>query len=267
VRAGGRFWAVFPFVAGQQRAATDLTPHHAAQLGATLGAIHHTLARYPAADVRTFPPKMAWDSAHAAAEMRWYEQHIARLPARDPFDQHALTSFAFRRTLLAAGVPSPQAFAYLPAHLLHGDYHERNVFFDDGGRLNAVIDWELAGVGPRAWEIVRTLDVALDAPGDLTAGAPRLRAFLHAYTQHVPLTEAECRAMPELYWAARVHSLWVYEEHYRKGGARTDALAMQDLETLQWWTRHRLDLANTLVDALRTAPHARILTSRDSTGS
>src|SRR5204863_6830463 len=74
VRAGGRFWAVFPFVAGQQLAAADLTPRHAAELGAALGAIHRALARYPAADVRAFPPKLAWDSARAAAEMRWYEQ-------------------------------------------------------------------------------------------------------------------------------------------------------------------------------------------------
>ncbi len=258
LRVGGRFWAVFPFITDRQLAPEAFTVAHAAELGRVLGAIHVALARYPAAEAAAFPPKLLWDSAQAADEMRAYEREIAKRPALDPFDQHALASFAYRRTLLASGVPPPAAFARLPSQLLHGDFHERNVFFTPAGQVSAVIDWELAAIGPRAWEIVRALDLALQAPLDLEAGAPRLRAFIHAYAAEAPLSEAECLAMPELYWAARVHSLWVYEEHYRKGSARTDAVAMADLAGLEWWSRHRQELARALLDALRTAPSARV---------
>src|SRR5581483_5541803 len=258
LRVGGRFWAVFPFIADRQLEPAAFTVAHAAELGRILGAIHAALARYPAAETAAFPPKLACNSAQAADEMRAYESDIAKRPALDPFDQHALASFAYRRTLLASGVPPAAAFAHLPSQLLHGDFHERNVFFTAAGQVSAVIDWELAGIGPRAWEIVRALDLALQAPLDLEAGAPRLRAFIHAYAAEAPLSEAECAAMPELYWAARVHSLWVYEEHYRKGSARTDAVAMADLAGLEWWSRHRQELARALLDALRTAPSTRV---------
>ena len=64
--------------------------------------------------------------------------------------------------------------------------------------------------------------------------------------------------MPDLYWAARVHSLWVYEEHYRKGSARTDRLAMDDLEALHWLAANRQRVAAALVDALGAAPGQRL---------
>jgi len=134
--------------------------------------------------------------------------------------------------------------------VLHGDYHERNVFFDVRGQVSGVIDWELACRGPRAWEIVRTLDSALPLAMDVAGGGQRVRAFLRGYSSASPLTARECRAMPDLYWAARVNNLWVYEEHYRTGSARTDHLAMADIAQLQWWARNRELLAEMLAGSL-----------------
>ena len=72
-----------------------------------------------------------------------------------------------------------------------------------------------------------------------------------AYTAHVPLSYDELTAMPALYWAFRAHSLWVYEEHYRKGSARTDRRAMADLPQLEWWASHHRQLGSILVEAGR----------------
>ncbi|MGH2354344.1 MAG: phosphotransferase, partial [Chloroflexota bacterium] len=254
LRVGGRLWAVFRLIPDRQIPAETITPAHAAAMGHMLGRIHAALAGFPDGQATRFPPKLLWDSARAAAEMAEYEAAISHLPALDPFDQHALASFAYRRTMLAAGVPSPAAFAGLPAQMLHGDYHAENLFFGADGDISAVIDWELAGVGPRALEIIRTLDIALQAPHDVAAGGERLRAFLHAYAAQASLTRDECLAMPDLYWAYRVHNLWVYEEHYRKGSARTDHLAMVDIPVLEWWLRNRHELGLALAAALASAP-------------
>ena len=67
--------------------------------------------------------------------------------------------------------------------------------------------------------------------------------------------------MPELYWAYRVHSLWVYEEHYRKGSARTDDLAMADIPALSGGCKHRHELGRRLA-ASWPAPGGTILTAR-----
>ena len=262
LRVGGRQWAIFPRIADHQLRTPQLSPAHARAMGQVLGQIHTALAGFPALEAARYPAKLLWDSGRAADEMREYEAAIAAFPAPTPFDQHALSSFAYRRTLLAAGVPPPAAFADLPAQMLHGDYHEGNLFFGPDGAVSGVIDWELASSGPRALEIVRALDVALDATGDDPAATQRRRALLHASAAVAPLTRAECLAMPELYWAYRVHSLWVYEEHYRKGSARTDHLAMADIPALTWWLQHRHQLGRRLADELDAAPRGTILTAR-----
>jgi Ser/Thr protein kinase RdoA (MazF antagonist) len=195
--------------------------------------------------------------------MAGYEAQIKAKRAPDAFDLRALTSFGYRRTLLATGMPPLAAFAWLPVQLLHGDFHDRNLFFGADGSITGIIDWELAAHGPRAWEIIRALDVALNLPQDLASGGARLRAFLHGYAAEAPLTVEECQAMPDLYWVYRVHSLWVFEEHYRKGSARTDHLAMEDVPALEWWQRHRAAVATALIDALRSAPAVRLARAQE----
>lgn len=254
LRVGGRWWAVFPRLALPQRGPDTLTAPDALEMGRTLGRIHVALATLPPLEAARFPPKLTWRSDAVYAEMADYEAIISRRPALDPFDQHTLSTFGYRRTLLAAGVPPPETFAGLPSQVLHGDYHDRNLFFGADGSVAYVIDWEVACSGPRAWEIIRALDISLRFVHDLDRGGDRLRAFIHGYASAAPLTAEECEAMPDLYWAARVHSLWVYEEHYRKGEAKTDFIAMQDLETLQWLSANRARLAAALRDALSTAP-------------
>jgi aminoglycoside phosphotransferase (APT) family kinase protein len=37
--------------------------------------------------------------------------------------------------------------------LLHGDYQTHNILYDDAGRLVAVVDWEIAGIGPTGLDV------------------------------------------------------------------------------------------------------------------
>lgn len=255
LRVGGRIWAVYPLLVDRQESAETLSAMHASSMGRMLGRIHAALATLPLRQAARYPVRgLAWDSKRASEEMAEYEKAIARRPHLDEFDRHALASFSYRRTLIGGGLPPPAAFAGLPSQLVHGDFHEGNVFFDARGEVSGVIDWELAYTGPRALEIVRAMDFALRVSQEELAGWERVRAFLQGYATEAPLTLAECEAMPDLYWANRVHSLWVYEEHYRKGSARTDRLAITDVASLEWWLKNRRLVASVLVDALRSAP-------------
>ena len=253
LRVGGRWWAAFPRLTAAQPEPDQLTEVHAFQMGRTLGATHAALAALPSLEVNRFPRKPQWQSAAVYVEMAEYEALIARKPVLDPFDQHTLATFGYRRSLLAGGVPPADSFAALPQQLLHGDYHHRNLFFDPAGAVERVIDWELASLGPRAWELIRALDLSLRLADDVEAGGPLLTSLIRGYAAVAPLTAQECEAMPDLYWSARVHSLWVYEEHYRKGAAKTDRVAMEDLRTLQWLAAHRARVASLLRHALSAA--------------
>jgi homoserine kinase type II len=257
LRVGGRLWAVFPLIQDRQLNPGELSAPEAAALGGVLGRLHLALNQVPPALADRFPSKLQWNRPAALRLMTELEVEIRRRPAHDPFDQHTAASFAYRRALFARGVPPSEAFASLPMQLLHGDFHSGNVFF---GRqqVTGIVDWELAGPGPRAWEVIRALDLALPLHEDFQTGGERIRAFLSAYAAEAPLSEQEATVMPDLYWSARVHTLWPYEEHYRKGNARSDRTAMQDLATLQWWSSHREELGRLLLETLRASPPARI---------
>ena len=254
LRVGGRWWAVFPRLESAHLSTDVLTVQHARDLGRTLGRLHSMLATFPESGRSRFPSWPLWDEARAVAEMAEYEGIIRRRPALDPFDQHTLSSFGFRRTLLGGAVPPADSFAGLPAHLLHGDFHLGNLFWSPDDRVDSIIDWELARNGPRAWELIRALDLCLGLEREIDGSAERLIAFVHGYAGVAPLSQQECEAMPDLYWASRIHSLWVYEEHYRRGSARSDRLAMQDVELLHWLAASRPRVAAALREALAGAP-------------
>ena len=260
--------------------AAGLSPGHAGAMGRALGRIHAALAQFPPTEATRYPPRLVWDSARAGAEMREYEAAIARFPALTPFDQHALSSFAYRRTLLAAGVPPRSAFAGLPEQMLHGDFHEGNLFFGPDGEVSGIIDWELASVGPRALEIIRALDVSLRATGDAPGrrGAPAgLPARLHRrgppHPRRVPGHARAVLGLPGAQPVALRGALpraGAQPRPQRAAGgaepeppvARTDHLALEDIPALEWWLQHRHEVGQRLVADLEAAPRGTILTAR-----
>ena len=263
LRVGGRQWAVFPRLTDRQLATPELSPANARAMGRVLGRIHTALARFPAPDAARYPAKLLWDSRTRRGRDARVRGGDRRLPGAGAFRparprQLRLPAHPARRRRAPAGPRSPTS----RRRCCTGTTTRGISSSAPDGAVTSVIDWELASSGPRALEIVRTLDVALAATGDDPAAAQRRRAFLHAYAAEAPLTRDECLAMPELYWAYRVHSLWVYEEHYRKGSARTDHLALADIPALTWWLQHRHQLGLRLADELDAAPRGTILTAR-----
>ena len=261
--AGKRWWAAFPFVDGFHLARASVGPNAAAILGETLGRIHAVLADTPAELVRRLPAKGAPSPAETLARIRAFTAEIARFPAPTAFDGHAQASLAYRQSVVEGEVGKPWPGEGLPSGTIHGDFHVGNVRFAPGDGLSvaAVVDWELAATAPRALEVARALDLAIDLPADLASGATRVRAFAGAYGQHATLGREAADRLPDLYRSARAHSLWVYEEHYRHGEAPTDAVAIDDLATLQWWHREHEAIRATIIEAFRDVPTPRVIAS------
>lgn len=54
----------------------------------------------------------------------------------------------------------------LEQQVIHGDYQEINLFFEDG-KVSAVIDWDQSYVAPRASEVVQTLHYVCKLEGTM----------------------------------------------------------------------------------------------------
>ncbi len=207
----GRFYALFPRARGVQVRKCDLGDREAVAMGACLAALHRALRGYPAGlPGRSF----AIDRAATLAGIARLEGAILRRGGEDATAAAALTRLASRRAWLERRPAEALVdLAPLEHQPVHGDYQEANLFFA-AGRVSAVIDWEKACVIPRAWEVVRTLDLAFGfAPGSC-------RAFLAAYRAGLPLPLPDLDLAAGHYGVMRAHDLWLYEALYLEGNER-----------------------------------------------
>jgi Ser/Thr protein kinase RdoA (MazF antagonist) len=175
----GRRWAsLFPALPGRDLGIFEVTPRHAAQVGAFLARAHLGLR---ALRRRRRNPYGAAAVASWLGELERYEETAGVAPGL-----HATLRALRRRRRL------------LPAGLVHGDLFVDNTKWEgsgDAARLVAVFDWEMAGrdhlvldlaIVVCAWAFVRRHD-QLDLDDEIAA------AVVDAYARARPLAPSERR--------------------------------------------------------------------------
>ena len=183
----GELASVFPWVAGRTLTRPEVTPAHAALVGAALAELHLASPGY--ADPR--PGRYEPD------EIRRRVERVAKLGRPE------LVGATSVLDLVLDGLERERA-AELPLGIIHGDLFIDNVLYEDGDgapRLSALIDFEQASWGRLAYDLaVTTLAFGYgreDFRPDVT------RALLEAYAAVRPAGDDERRAFgAELRFAA-----------------------------------------------------------------
>ena len=211
----GRLFALFPMAAGRQVPREELGDGQIAAAGRCLARIHLAFADFPVTQARHKP--FSLDTAGTLESLARIEAAITGRAAQMDADRTALRHLACRREWLqqAAALDEPMQgrFAALPHQVVHGDFQETNLFFEDG-EVSAVIDWDQCGVAPRAWEVLRALHLMLGlAPGPC-------RVFLASYRGMCPLPQEELHEAAACYGILADQNLWVYEAVYLEGNDR-----------------------------------------------
>lgn len=200
----GCAWAaLFEWAPGAVIAREALTALDAERLGGFLADLHARLPQTVAFEV----PRVDSSRGGGTRErLERIEQAILKLPHPDEADGWALERTRQRLALLRSS-PQPMFLSAFPFRFLHGDFHDGNVFFEDGQPVS-VIDWELCRLAPRAWEVARVLDYSLRLHPALS------RAFLAGYRHVLPLDAAELLDGVRLYAQLQEGNVWVFESVY-----------------------------------------------------
>jgi aminoglycoside phosphotransferase (APT) family kinase protein len=128
---GGRPFAVMSFVAGEPVAAAAAAEAPGRLLAAALDVL---------AAIRSLEPEATGLAGEEPRAPAWQVERWERLMARGAPELTARAPELAERLLGSAPPPA------VPA-LVHGDYHFGNLLFA-GGRVAAVLDWEIAELGP-----------------------------------------------------------------------------------------------------------------------
>jgi len=135
----GHIVSLFPWVAGRTLARAELTPAHAAAVGAALARLHGASAGFPdRRPGRYEPPEIAARLARIAALAR--PELAAAVAVLAP-------ELARLETERAADIPTG---------IIHGDLFVDNVLYDEAGGLSALIDFEQASWGRLAYDLAVT---------------------------------------------------------------------------------------------------------------
>lgn len=208
----GHFYAIFPFARGHQSARGHLTSREVSAMGSFLAQLHQTLHDYP--HERVHKRSLTVDRVATLTTMDTIETAIRAQTSIKDEDQQSLSRLAERRAWLDTVQPvDEREFWSLEQQVIHGDYQETNLFFDND-KVSAIIDWDQAFVAPREWEVIRTLHYAFKLDEALC------RTFLHAYRQILPLPSANLEIAAAFYSRIRDYDMWSYKEIYLKGNQR-----------------------------------------------
>jgi Ser/Thr protein kinase RdoA (MazF antagonist) len=202
----GRFYALFPRAPGEQIARSQLAKADFEAVGAFLARVHAALRSFPIAEANQ--RNFTIDRGAALAEIEQIEAAVRALPRPSETDRWVLRQLAGRRAWLARSpFDALPDISMLEQQVIHGDYQETNLFFQDG-RVAAIIDWDQTYVAAREWEIARTLDLV--CAFELEAS----RALLGGYRAAAPLDPAALDPAATAYGLMRAHDLWLYQAIY-----------------------------------------------------
>lgn len=207
----GRSYALFPHAPGVQVARADLRSDQIAAMGVCLARLHVALASYPQAKVDQ--RSLVVDRTATLRAIDEFVTQIRSQSTLDISDEYALRRLAGQQRWIEQHHDTPIELDGLPQQVIHGDYTEANLFFD-ADQISAIIDWEQAYVAPRAWEIVRTIDLVFHFE------AAACQILLNAYRQSLSVAWSELDRAALCYAAIRAHDVWMYEAAYGQGNDR-----------------------------------------------
>lgn len=184
------------------------------------GRIHAALVGYDGPQ-STIATGVAWTTPNSIAVL---ELVLAALDAH-PADRDAFPGVPAQVRpqieLLESGVARPHSdFDGITRQTVHGDYHNRNVMFDDAGQVQAVVDWELAHRLPPVFELLRAITFTLGEGRDVDDVL--VGAWLCGYGRHAHISFGDCELGVELWWQQQLHGTWVYATRFLTLDTRVD---------------------------------------------
>lgn len=162
------------------------------------------------------------------------------------FDKLALKILKLKKSIVDKSAKKIEALDVTTNHLLHGDYHEKNIFFDNNDEVQYIFDWEMTKIGDRLHELIRSMDYIFLNGEYEEENMNKARIYLLTYKELYPFEKESFINALERYYFKKAHSLWIEGEHYLKNNDRVDCFLEKQLAVLQYFPENLESLINNL---------------------
>jgi homoserine kinase type II len=213
VQCESGLWMVSPFAPGHQTDREDMSPEEDRGMGKCLAKLIRVLSTCPKQLGKR--RRLQVDVQKTLEEIDRIETLIRSHPTQQDYEQFAVDRLRGRRSWIECHAnETTDGLEALAHQVIHGDYQEKNVFFDDLGEVVGLIDWDNAWTAPPEWEIIRTLNFVMDF--DPARGTN----FIEGYRASGDLDLESLDRAAWAYGVSRTHDLWLFKEIYKRGNER-----------------------------------------------
>lgn len=132
-------------------------------------------------------------------------------------------------------------------HLIHGDFHEDNIFFTNDDEIKHIFDWEKTELAPRSIEIARSIDIMFFYGNYKSENYSNAIGFLDSYKTEYPIDNEELIAGINGWFLNQVHDLWLLEQSYLKNNNRTVGLLDIEHKLIKYYSFYLHEHINKLL--------------------
>jgi homoserine kinase type II len=232
----GNFYSLFPFVDGIQFERLKLSKKALVSCGRLLANIHlQSKNGHPGLVKERY---FGWNRKDFLKKIKIIQNILLRKRKKIEFDKK-VEKFISQKIFIAEKNPiTYESLSLRSGHLIHGDYHEENMFFDSKGEIKFLFDWEKANTSPRAMEVARALEFLCFYGKHKDSNYRKAEIFLKEYNQKYPLLKEELKKAITAWYLSQVHGLWILEEHYLKNNFRIDNLLENHIEFIDYYSKN-----------------------------
>lgn len=229
-----KFFTLLPYVQARLIRRKDRTPEAYFSAGQMLAKIHLLSKNgYPKIVDKRF---RHWRKEEFEEQYREILSEITRKKMKSSFDKLALKVIRLKREL--ANKEKLNFKSFKPTHLIHGDYHGSNIFFDAKNNVSHVFDIEKAEAAPRAYELARSLDFMCFSTHFNEQSFKHGKEYLRGYNSVYPISRKEFIVGLKLNYLIMIYTLWILKEHYVIKSTRADELLDSQYISLKYYSNH-----------------------------
>lgn len=232
------YFALFLFVSGLQPERGALSDEMIVSMGKMLGKIH-LLGKD--SDLKLHDEFSGWNKEDALKTASILIETISKVENKTDLDELALQTVLFKKSLIEKNDTKYEDLGFTSDHLIHGDYLDQNVFFDDKSEIKHVFDFEKTKYEPRTQELFRSVTYSFLNTEIIDTSIKNMKLYISSYREVYPIGKEEMINGLMAHYIKSMHGFWVEKEHYLKDNDRVDLFLELNYKRLKF-TSENIDV-------------------------
>jgi len=214
------FYSLYPYIEAISISRNNISAEALENMGAMLAKIH--LAG-KTADQQSFS-KRSSNLKHSKFYTRYdaISNAIQEKGIKTEFDRMAHSILKAKLELSKSLIWQDSEMEIPYDHLIHGDFHDNNIFFDGQSNISHIFDLEKTEIAPRLYELVRSIDYVCFNSGYDQYTYDKALIYRDAYNSNYSINLNELSNALKAYIFAKIHDTWILHEHYINKNNRVD---------------------------------------------